>query len=63
MVGGAFVFQHIEQDSLLEHAVKAENVTKWTISRFNEKIKKKFIFSFSDNPELHAAYLGGDHGV
>ena len=27
MVGGAFVFQHIEQDSLLEHAIKAENVT------------------------------------
>ena len=26
MVGGAFVFQHIEQDSLLEHAIKAENV-------------------------------------
>ena len=26
MVGGAFVFQHIEQDSLLEHAVTAENV-------------------------------------
>ena len=27
MVGGAFVFQHIEQDSLLEHAIRAENVT------------------------------------
>ena len=26
MVGGAFVFQHIEQDSLLEHAIRAENV-------------------------------------
>ena len=39
MVGGAFVFQHIEQDSLLEHAIKAENVTKWTISRFSENIK------------------------
>ena len=25
-VGGAFLFQHIEQDSLLEHAIKAENV-------------------------------------
>ena len=27
MVGGAFVFQHIEQDSLLEQAVTAQNVS------------------------------------
>ena len=34
MVGGAFVFQHIEQDSLLEHAIRAENVTLfWSISK------------------------------
>ena len=31
MVGGAFVFQHIEQDSLLEHAIRAENVTLFQI--------------------------------
>ena len=29
MVGGAFVFQHIEQDSLLEHAIEAENVSNY----------------------------------
>ena len=28
MVGGAFVFQHIEQDSLLEQALTAERVNK-----------------------------------
>ena len=26
MVAGAFIFQHIEQDSLLEHALEAEQV-------------------------------------
>ena len=26
MVSGAFIFQHIEQDSLLEHALEAEQV-------------------------------------
>ena len=35
MVGGAFVFQHIEQDSLLEHAIRAENVTKCHFQRWN----------------------------
>ena len=27
MVGGAFVFQHIEQDSLMEQAVTAQDVS------------------------------------
>ena len=27
MVGGAFIFQHIEQDSLLEQAITAQNVS------------------------------------
>ena len=31
MVGGAFVFQHIEQDSLLEQAVTAQEVSSQLI--------------------------------
>ena len=31
MVGGAFMFQHIEQDSLMEHAIEAENVGNYSI--------------------------------
>ena len=29
MVAGAFIFQHIEQDSLLEHALEAEQVSRF----------------------------------
>ena len=36
MVGGAFVFQHIEQDSLLEQAVTAEKV--WNINRVKNSV-------------------------
>ena len=28
MVGGAFVFQHIEQDSLMEQAITAQEVSR-----------------------------------
>ena len=59
MVGGAFVFQHIEQDSLLEHAIRAENVG--TLFRSISKIV--YFYSFSVNSELHNAHLGGDHRV
>ena len=34
MVGGAFVFQHIEQDSLLEQAVTAQNVSAHLLEVF-----------------------------
>ena len=35
MVGGAFVFQHIEQDSLLEQAVTAQEVSSSQLSIAN----------------------------
>ena len=35
MVGGAFVFQHIEQDSLLEQAVTAQEVSNSQLSITN----------------------------
>ena len=52
MVGGAFLFCELEQDSLQEQAITAENV--------DVKVNLNIFFinsSISDNSELHSPHL------